>query len=132
MTSKLIWINDSIGELWVLFESAGVLFGKCRFNNGQVGTTVNDRFGIGTRYSTATLNWDSQIAIRPAAIGKGRPEWSGDRDVHCAGFSIAKSAPQYQVNVMRSPDHARYRPLQLFVLLFSVTGKRYPEDLGLH
>ncbi len=71
MTGKLIWINDSIGELLVLFESAGVLFGKCRFNNGQVGTTVNDRFGIGTRYSTATLNWDSQIAIRPAAIGRG-------------------------------------------------------------
>jgi hypothetical protein len=30
MTAKLIWINDSIGELSVLFETEGVLFGKCR------------------------------------------------------------------------------------------------------
>ncbi len=30
MTAKLIWINDSIGELWVLFQPEGVLLGKCR------------------------------------------------------------------------------------------------------
>ncbi len=30
MTGKLIWINDSIGELWVLVQNGGVLFGKCR------------------------------------------------------------------------------------------------------
>jgi hypothetical protein len=30
MTGKLIWINDSIGELWVLFQPKGVLLGKCR------------------------------------------------------------------------------------------------------
>ncbi len=32
MTGKLIWINDSIGELWVPFQTAGVLFAKCRLN----------------------------------------------------------------------------------------------------
>ena len=30
MTAKLIWINDSIGELALLFQPGGVLFGKCR------------------------------------------------------------------------------------------------------
>ncbi len=30
MTGKLIWINDSIGKLWVLFQPEGVLLGKCR------------------------------------------------------------------------------------------------------
>lgn len=32
MTGKLSRINDSIGELWTLFQSVGVLFGECRFN----------------------------------------------------------------------------------------------------
>ncbi|MCH8997411.1 MAG: hypothetical protein IID48_03985 [Proteobacteria bacterium] len=32
MTRKLIRINDWIGELWVLFQSAGELSGKCQLN----------------------------------------------------------------------------------------------------
>ncbi len=31
MTGRLIWINDSIGELWAPFQTEGVVFGKCRF-----------------------------------------------------------------------------------------------------
>jgi hypothetical protein len=30
MTANLIWIKDSIGELWMLFQTEGVFFGKCR------------------------------------------------------------------------------------------------------
>lgn len=30
MTGELIWINEWISELWVLFHPEGVLFGKCR------------------------------------------------------------------------------------------------------
>ncbi len=32
MTGKLICISDSIGKLWVLFQTEGVSFGKCRVN----------------------------------------------------------------------------------------------------
>ena len=40
MTTKLIWINDSIGELWVLLQPEGVLLGKCRSSHpsGLLGT----------------------------------------------------------------------------------------------
>ncbi len=30
MTGKLIWANDSTGELSMLFQTEGVVFGKCR------------------------------------------------------------------------------------------------------
>ena len=41
MTGKLIWINDPIGEVRLLFQPEEVLFGKCR-----LGETI---FGIPAR-----------------------------------------------------------------------------------
>ena len=40
VTAKLIWINDSIGKLWMLFQTAGVYLGKV---GSEMNSRLNDR-----------------------------------------------------------------------------------------
>ncbi len=54
MTGKLICISDSIGKLWVLFQTEGVLFGKCRLKSrihrkGHRNTPLSERVTVRDR-----------------------------------------------------------------------------------
>lgn len=67
MTAKLIWINDLIGELRMLFETTGALFGKCRSRPpsylGRLGQAMARRHLVARASWSATLRLGRSVRL---------------------------------------------------------------------
>lgn len=67
MTAKLIWINDLIGELRMLFETTGALFGKCRSRPpsylGRLGQAMARRHLVARALRSAALRLGRSVRL---------------------------------------------------------------------
>ncbi len=84
MTARLIWINDSIGELWVLFQPEGVLLGKCRVI-GEIPVKAGDlrqgNYQISLMWSAlihTRVSVDAMSRIPPPGGGRLTPVRAGN------------------------------------------------------
>jgi predicted AlkP superfamily phosphohydrolase/phosphomutase len=124
MAAKLMWINDSIGELLVLFQSEGVLFGKCRLGkeegmNAQARVIV---IGLDSADKDLVLQWCDEGILPTIQALREKGAWATIRNP--PNIYNGSVWPSFYTGLSPAKHH-RYAYVKLDG--YSVKGLRHTE-----